>query len=362
MSFSNGHMLHDTATSTMRPFASDRIARVDRFAKGDDAGHERVAFLDTLLQRRAQHAPPAPSGAGRAIDLATLAGCYQEIGLRFEADSGILWCHQRHRQRPCFSQALLAEVLDLQSWLQRAFAGLERRQLPLRYLVWASTTPGIYNLGGDLRLFIELIRAGDAAGLLAYAKACIDICYLNAVSLDLPILTVALIQGDALGGGFEAALSNDLLVAERGCQLGLPEVLFNMFPGMGAYSFLCRRLDGARAKQMILSGRLYAAEELHEMGLIDLLVAPGEGERALREHLDHTAHQHGVQTALARVARRCQPVSYDELIEVTHVWVETALALSEADLRRMERLANAQDRRRARLASGPAPAPVSVAC
>ena len=98
------------------------------------------------------------------------------------------------------------------------------------------------------------------------------------------------------------------------------------------------------------------------MGLIDLLVPPGEGEAALRDHLDRKAHQHGVHSALARVARRCQPVSYDELIEVTEVWVETALALTEADLRRMERLAAAQDRRRARVALPGAPAPVSVAC
>ena len=150
---------------------------------------------------------------------------------------------------------------------------------------------------------------------------------------------------------FEAALSNDLLVAERGAQLGLPEVLFNMFPGMGAYSFLCRRLDGAHAKEMILSGRLYSAEELHEMGVIDLLLPAGGGEAALREHLERKAHQHGVHTALARVARRCQPVSYDELIDVTEIWVETALGLTEADLRRMERLASAQERRRARVAS-----------
>ena len=338
MASPNRRMLHGGAETDVEPWSQSKIACIAPFPK------RRVPPADDVV----------------SFDLHDLEGHGDALSVRFEADSGILWCRQQHCQRPCFSRGLLAEVLDLQTTLQRAFAGAQRRHLPLRYLVWASATPGIYNLGGDLRLFTQLIGAGDAEGLFAYAKACIDICYLNALSLDLPILTVALIQGDALGGGFEAALSNDLLVAERGCQLGLPEVLFNMFPGMGAYSFLCRRLDGARAKEMILSGRLYSAEELHEMGLIDLLVAPGEGESALREHLDHTAHQHGVHTALARVARRCQPVNYDELIEVAEVWVETALGLTEADLRRMERLATAQDRRWARLASSPAP--VSVAC
>jgi DSF synthase len=314
-------------------------------------GHDRITFLEPFLQGR--KAPSASGAAEPSVDLTALDRRYEEIDLRFEADSGVLWCRQQHRQRPCFSSALLKEVLDLQTFLQHSFAEVERRRMPLRYLVWASDTPGIYNLGGDLRLFTRLIREGDGAGLFEYAKACVNICYLNSISLELPIVTVALIQGDALGGGFEAALSNDLLVAERGSQLGLPEVLFNMFPGMGAYSFLCRRLDGARAKEMILSGRLYSAEELHEMGVIDLLVPAGEGEAALREHLDRKAHQHGVLTALARVARRCQPVSYDELIEVTEVWVETALGLGEADLRRMERLAAAQERRQARATAAP---------
>jgi DSF synthase len=327
----------------------------------DQPDDNRVAHIDAFLLRQARDPTPAGGEAQRWVDLNALSSRYAELGVRFEADTGTLWCHQRHRGRPCFSSELLKEVLDLQTYLQRVFAGVERARLPLRYLVWASSTPGIYNLGGDLRLFTQLIRSHDAAGLFRYAKACIDICYLNNVSLDLPILTIALVQGDALGGGFEAALSNDLLVAEEGSQFGLPEVLFNMFPGMGAYSFLSRRLDGRRAKDIILSGRLYSAEELHEIGLVDLLVPAGQGEAGLREHLERKAHQHGVQTALARVARRCQPISYEELIEVTDIWVETALGLTEADLRRMERLAAAQERRRARAAGPGETVAVSVA-
>ena len=123
-------------------------------------------------------------------------------------------------------------------------------------------------------------------------------------------------------------MTNDLMVAERGSKLGLPEVLFNMFPGMGAYSLLCRRLDGARAQQLILSGRLYEAEELSEMGLIDLVVPAGRGRGGgARATSSATAHSMACCSALSQVARRCQPVSYDELIDVTEIWVETALAL-----------------------------------
>lgn len=107
--------------------------------------------------------------------------------------------------------------------------------------------------------------------------------YDNLCKLALPLLTVALIEGDTLGGGFEAVLTNDVIIAERDSKFGLPAILFDMFPG-GAYSLLCRRrdeallcrrLDAARARQLILSGRLYEAEELEG----------GESEGAVHDYL-----------------------------------------------------------------------------
>lgn len=319
-------------------------------------GHNKITRFEPFLLRHSRDGSRGGPDGASGSDLNAWDASYRELSIRFEADEGILWCHQEHGERPCFSPDLLREVLDLQTRLQRTFCSTEPRRLPLRYVVWASSTPGIYNLGGDLRLFTRLIRSRDADGLFDYGKACVDICYLNTISLDLPVLTVALVQGDALGGGFEAVLSNDLVVAEEGSQFGLPEILFNLFPGMGAYSFLSRRLDGTRARELILSGRLYSAQELHEMGLVDLLVPAGKGETALREHLHGESQRHRVHTALARVARRCQPVAYDELIDVVRIWVETALELNESDLRRMERLAVAQERRRARAGTSARPA------
>jgi DSF synthase len=294
-----------------------------------------------------------------SFDLRDLEGHSDALEIRFEADQGSLWCAFRHGERPCFTPALLKAIRRLQIRLQR---GLTRPvtsgRVPLRSLVWRSTVPDIWNLGGDLELFVELIRAQAEAELRQYAHACVDVVYQNLCKLGLPLLTIALVQGDALGGGFEAVLTNDVIIAERGSKFGLPEVLFNMFPGMGAYSLLCRRLDGCRAQQLILSGRLYEAEELERMGLVDLVVEPGEGEAAVRDYLARNERRHAMLRALSEVRRRCQPVSYDELIAVTELWVTTALALDLADLRRMERLAAAQQRRRTRAQAPAEPPPL----
>jgi DSF synthase len=159
------------------------------------------------------------------------------------------------------------------------------------------------------------------------------------------VITIALVQGDALGGGFEHALSFDMIVAERSAKLGLPEILFNLFPGMGAYSFLSRRMDRARAEAMILSGRIYTAEELYELGVVDVLAEDGQGQQAVQNYVNRHHRKFNAHRASYQARRRVNPVTLEELRDVVDIWAEAALNLTEADLHKMDRLRAAQDRR-----------------
>jgi DSF synthase len=276
---------------------------------------------------------------------------FDRLQLRYEEGDQLLRCLHGDPDRPCYTEALLTDLLRLFATLRDSYSGLDRDAFPFRYLVWESSRPGIWNLGGDLALFIRLIDAGDIEALRDYAYRCVNTVYQNYAKNDLPYLTIALVQGDALGGGFEAVLSNDIIIAEEHCQFGLPEILFNMFPGMGAYSFLSRRLDPARARSMIQSGRLYAARELHDLGLIDVVVPSGEGEAGLRAYLDRNRRRHRALLSMAKVSRRCHNIGQDEMIDVADIWVENAMGISSSDRRRMQRLVNAQSRRHALAAS-----------
>jgi DSF synthase len=267
---------------------------------------------------------------------------FDNLSVHLDQRSRVYWCYMRPVARPSFTPELLADLAEMQRSLKGMFIGGEQ---PVRYYVLASLLPGIFNLGGDLTVLADRIRQHDRPALVRYARACIDVLYNNAMSFNLPVVTVALVQGDALGGGFEAALSCDVIVAEKGARFGLPEVLFNLFPGMGAYSFLARRLGAAKAERMILSGQIYTAEELHEMDLVHILAEPGLGEQAVRDFIDRSSRRHNAQSAVFSVGRRVAPLSYDELGDVTEIWVDAALNLREADLRKMERLTAAQNRR-----------------
>lgn len=270
---------------------------------------------------------------------------FQELDVRIEAALKTMWCFMRPKGPPSYTRGMLRELADMQRSIPAMFAEAPEHDPPLHYFVLASHLEGIFNLGGELSYFAECIRAQNREALTAYAHACIEVLYNNATAFRLPMVTIALVQGDALGGGFESALACDVLIAEKRARFGLPEILFNLFPGMGAYSLLARKLDAARAERMILSGHIYTAEQLHEMGLVTVLAEDGEGEAAARDYIARNARRHAVHHSIYSVGRRINPLTFEELQDVIALWVDAALRLQDADLRRMERLSSAQAKR-----------------
>jgi DSF synthase len=217
----------------------------------------------------------------------------------------------------------------------------------LLYQVLASTDRRVFNLGGDLSYFIELIEVGDRESLYRYARTCVDIQYATATHYDIPFTTIAIVEGEALGGGFEAALSANVLVAEPRARFGFPEISFGMFPGMGALSLLLRKITPGMARRLIMDHRIYTANELYDLGVIDVLAHEGQARAAamdyMRRHSALAPGMHGFQGAVDRAV----PVSYEELTDIADIWVDTALQISEKNRRLMAYFARAQSRRHA---------------
>ena len=92
----------------------------------------------------------------------------------------------------------------------------------------------------------------------------------------LPQPSIASIFGPALGGGFELALSCDLIVAAEGAIVGLPEVLVGLLPAGGGTQFLTRKVGAARAKQMIFLGQRIDVQRAADLGLVFSVVPRGE--------------------------------------------------------------------------------------
>ncbi|HOX24126.1 MAG TPA: crotonase/enoyl-CoA hydratase family protein [Candidatus Krumholzibacteria bacterium] len=282
----------------------------------------------------------------RQAGVLPVADDYRQLRLRYDSRHRALWYYLLPRARPCFNSDLLRELRRFQTEVvQVNSSALERgTALPIRYTVLASGVRGVFNLGGDLELFARMIQKQDRDGLLSYATECIDVLYPNAVAFHQPVTTLSLVQGDALAGGFEAAISSNVVIAERSARFGLPEVLFNLIPGMGAYSFLIRRVSPDIAKELILSGEMISAERMRELRLVDVVVDDGQGEAAVDDYLAQHFKRANAHAALDRVRNLVNPVTYDELIAITRIWVDAALQLTGRDLRVISQIVKAQDR------------------
>ena len=275
---------------------------------------------------------------------------YSTLRVAESADAGVHWCHMHadladNPGRACFKPALVNEIIQYQWTLaDRMRRARSHESGGLQHVVLASDCDA-FNLGGDLEYFCEAIRRQDRHALLTYARQCVRGVHAFHTGLDAGAHSIALVQGDALGGGFEAALSCHTIVAEEGVDMGLPEVLFGLFPGMGAYSFLCKRVSPQLAERIILEGRIHTSDELHRMGIVDVLVPKGQGESAVQDVIRQQQRAPRAHLAMNAVRALAQRVSYDELMGITEIWVDTALGLDEKSLRMMERIVRAQERR-----------------
>lgn len=281
---------------------------------------------------------------------------YPTLRIEEDTDRRVHWCymHRDHRTQPgraCLTPALLEAQLHWTRGIAERVR-LERREQPnadLIQVVLGSDTD-VFNLGGDLELFCGMIRQGNRNGLFEYARTCVEAVHTFHSGLGIGAHTISLVQGDALGGGFEAALSGHTVVAESGVKMGLPEVLFDLFPGMGAYSLLCKRVSPKLAERLMLGGVVYTSDALYEMGLVDVLAPKGEGRVAVDNLIHTTRRISHARAAMHQVRELFQPVPLQEMMRITEIWVDTAMQLGEKSLCTMERLTRAQTRRGQRAA------------
>jgi DSF synthase len=270
---------------------------------------------------------------------------FPTLDLEYDAPSRSVWMYYKADGPPYYTFQTLTDMADVRESL-RGLAGSDLRdRFPVRYFAMASRKAGVFNLGGDLAMFANAIRTGDRSTLRAYAHACIDVVYGLSIAFDLPIVTVSVITGQALGGGLESALGLDFLLAETTARIGVPEVAFNTFPGMGAVSMLTRRLGTATAEAIISSGKVYSGQEMHDLGVIHML-APDGGAHAsalawMREGDDARYER---RLAIARARRHWFSLSHDELIRITDLWADCSCDVAAQDLRYMDRLVAAQKR------------------
>jgi DSF synthase len=248
---------------------------------------------------------------------------------------------------PSFTARLIDQIALIQKRILHSDARIkvDGEEISFKYVIIRSSRTGIFSLGGDLALFLELIRTKNAKALQKYGRRCIDVIWLNNNNYFLPIRTISLVQGACYGGGMEAALSSDVIIAEGQSRFRLPECEFGLFPGMGAFHFLRQKMPDAAARAMMIAGEAWSASEMYAGRVIDVIVEPGQGLQKLREYIRRTDSRHEATVALRRALTPRGTVDRKELTETVDRWALEAFTRSESHMVRLETLVRAQQRK-----------------
>ena len=243
------------------------------------------------------------------LDTLTDVKCDKSLVRVFD-DSGmrIRFILMNPADRPSYTPQLLKQLMAVTNNVKDINEKSGKDNPGIQFVVFGSCTPDKFNEGGDLELFKGAIETGEKSTLLRYAGICLEGNMLISTRLGTNTRTLAFVQGDALGGGFEMALNCDAIVAEKRARAEVPEIKFNLFPGMGAFGFLARRIHPKQVEKMLRSGHTYSAEDLKKMGIVDEIADNGQGIRKIYEFLEKQKSGSGI----IRLADR-NPIPYSSI-------------------------------------------------
>jgi enoyl-CoA hydratase/carnithine racemase len=167
--------------------------------------------------------------------------------------------------------------------------GLERfvdaveRDRPRAVVVYSGLPRG-FCAGADLRELYAAIAGRELSAYHGQLARMLDRIHAVMNRLDaLPVTTVGAIHGACFGGGFELALTLDVLVADVTARFCLPELRLGIIPGFGAIPRLQREVGNAVVRDLIFTGRSFNAKKAQELGLVSQVTARGEALNVARE-------------------------------------------------------------------------------
>lgn len=254
----------------------------------------------------------------------------ENIKIRIEKERKILWLEFGNNYEIHFS---FKTICDYYEALDKISFVINDNYI--NTVIIKSQNKKVWNMGGDLEFFINCIQNNNIDLLREYAYKCVESIFAISNGFSSDAVIISIVQGNAYGGGFESALASDYILSEEHVKYCFPESLFGTFPGMGAYSFLTRKVGFEKASQMINSTSKWSAQELLDLKIIDKIIHKDSTEKLI--HLIDKE----IFLPKNEIAKKCSP-SLVELKSIVDEWIKTVFKLDEDKLELMKKIVVAQ--------------------
>ena len=236
--------------------------------------------------------------------------------------------------RPSAANAMGRKMLGE---LQSAIAHLTDHETNVRCVVLTSATDKVFSAGADLRERSTMTQK-EAAAFVTSLRGTFD------ALANLPMPVISAIEGVAVGGGLEIALTSDIIVAGDNAKFGLPETSLAIIPGAGGTQRLPRLIGVARSKELIFSARRIDAKTAQEYGLVQHVVPAGEAQEKALEIAKEIASNGplAIRAAKSAIMQGMDASSLTEAMEIERKYYQTIIPTED----RLEGLAAFREKRK----------------
>ncbi|MEZ4286713.1 MAG: enoyl-CoA hydratase/isomerase family protein [Polyangiales bacterium] len=214
----------------------------------------------------------------------------------------------RMHRDPCneIGLSMLAELEKLAALIESGADGA-------RAVIFYSTIDKGFCAGADLReLYQGLVQERDASTRTVEVRSFLDRIHAVFNTIDAaPMTTIAAVHGFCFGGGFELALTCDIVVADKSARFAFPELRLGLVPGFGGIPRLNRDVGNAVVRDILFTGRSINATKANEVGLVSQVVARDHALKAARAVATQAARFDAKTTAAAKAFAK--PIPFDEL-------------------------------------------------
>ena len=267
------------------------------------------------------------------------------IQLDYDLDAATIWLTLPVHPLPCITPALIKDFCEVAD----ALKGMHGRETPAvdqpyKFLVVRSASDQVFSLGGDLVSMAETIENEGTDVLDRTAIGGATASYNLAVGFECCFITISLVRGRAVGGGFETARCCNVMTAETGAVFQLPEASVGLFPANGITTVIAPRIGHRLARRLALEMERFNTSTALSEGILDEVYEPGTGEAGVRALIGRMTPTHAARIAFERTLQRQNNISLDALIAETDFWAKTVRNIPPASLERMRRIGLKQRR------------------
>ncbi len=205
--------------------------------------------------------------------------------------------------------------------LERFVAALDELRRDAHALILYSALNSGFCAGADLRELHQWIQEYGQEEVSTHAREYLKRIHRVMNTLDsLPLTTIAAVHGVTFGGGFELALTCDLIIADKMARFCFPELRLGLIPGYGGIPRLKRDLGNAVVRDLLLTGRSFNTTKAQQIGLLSQVVGEGEAFRAAQATATQIAKFDPGTVAAAK--QFLKPIPLDELEKEIDIFCE----------------------------------------